>query len=81
MKVTLHHGLSKSEWFEKTIFEQMANVGSEVFRAIKWQKKNAEYSRLAFERGVELLNLTIEDDKNENRQRELSVCVNYSLII
>ncbi len=53
-------------------FEQMANTGSEVERAISWRKKNnPEYSRLAFERALELLDLTIDDQKNKSRWREL----------
>jgi hypothetical protein len=38
----------------------MANIGSEVFRAMSWQQKNREYSHLAFERALELLDLTLE---------------------
>jgi len=50
----------------------MANIGSEVERAIKWRNKNnAEYSRMAFERGIELLDLTIADKRNVKRLKEL----------
>ena len=42
----------------------MANVGSEVERALNWQAKgNKEYSRLAFERALELLDFTTEGIK------------------
>jgi len=59
----------------------MANIGSEVLRAINWRKKNFKYSRMAFERALELLDLTIEDKKNHSsgklkellRTRELLV--------
>jgi len=47
----------------------MANVGSEVLRAINWRQKNPEYSRMAFERALELLDLTIEDKKNHSSGR------------
>lgn len=38
----------------------MANIGSEVERTITWQEKgNAVYSKLAFERSLELFSLTL----------------------
>lgn len=71
MKIIFHQGLSQDQWSQKNIFEQMANIGSEIYRAIKWQKKNTDYSKLAFERGLELLDLTIEDRNNRDRLKEL----------
>lgn len=71
MKIIFHQGLSSDQWFKKNIFEQMANIGSEVYRALKWQKKNTNYSKLAFERSLELLDLTIEDKNNKDRFKEL----------
>jgi hypothetical protein len=51
----------------------MANIGSEVERSINWSEKgNAEYSQMAFERALELLDLTIVDKKNINRLKELT---------
>ena len=62
-----HKNLAAGKWFEFSFFKQMANVGSEVERAIKWREKNKEYSQSAFERCLELLDLTIEDKKiNQN---------------
>lgn len=49
----------------------MANIGSEVERAMKWREKKTEYSRLASERALELLDLTIDDVKNRKRLKEL----------
>lgn len=55
-----------------SFFEQMANIGSEVERTIGWREKNnPEYSCLAAERMLELLDLTIDDVKNKKRLREL----------
>ena len=60
-----HKGLAAGRWNELTFDEQMANTGSEVGRAIKWRKKgDAEYSRLAYERALELMDLTLADPKN-----------------
>jgi len=53
--------------------EQLANVGSEVERAMGWRRKNnPDYSRQAFERGLELLELTISDPRHRLRLRELT---------
>lgn len=70
MKV-YHRELSAGRWFELTFFEQMANIGSEVIRALSWRKRNDEYSRRAIERGLELLELTIEDEKNKSKPSRL----------
>lgn len=60
-----HKNLANGRWFAMNIFEQMANIGAEVGRAIIWKNKaNLEYSNFAFERALELLWLTIEDKKN-----------------
>lgn len=67
-----HRQLASGRWHELTFFEQMANVGSEVERAISWKEKNKDdYSQRAFERALELLDLTIGDKRNKNRLREI----------
>jgi len=67
-----HKNLAAGRWQKLSFFEQMANIGSEVERTIKWKNKgNAEYSRMAFERALELLDLTISDSKNIKRLKEL----------
>lgn len=71
MKIVHHKGLTASNWFSKNIFEQMANVGSEVERTISWRKKDIKYSQLAFERCLELFDLTISDPKNKSQLKEL----------
>jgi ABC-type antimicrobial peptide transport system ATPase subunit len=55
-----------------TLMEQLANVGSEVERAINWKSKNnAEYSQKAFFRALELISFTIEDKRHLSRLKEL----------
>jgi len=67
-----HTDLTTNRWQEFSFFEQMANVGSEVERAIKWKnKENLEYSRMAFERALELIDLTISDPKNKKGLKEI----------
>ena len=64
--------MTLENWQKLSFFGQMANIGSEVERAIGWrEKENPEYSRLAFERSLELLDLTTEDSKNKRRLSEL----------
>ena len=67
----LHPGLTVARWREFTLFEQLANAGSEVIRAIKWRDKNVAFSRMASDRALELLSLTKADPKNRGRLREL----------
>lgn len=67
-----HKNLAAGRWNSLSFCEQMANVGSEVERAIKWrEKRNAQYSHMAFERALELLDLTVADEKNRKRLKEL----------
>lgn len=67
-----HQTLALGKWKEFHFFEQMANIGSEVERAIKWKNKNnLRYSQMAFERALELMDLTFEDKKNKKRLKEI----------
>lgn len=69
---TQHKELASGRWNKLSFVEQMANVGSEVERTIKWKRQNnTDYKQKAFERALELLDLTIADKKNEGRLREL----------
>ena len=66
-----HKDLAGGRWQKFSLSEQMANIGSEVGRAINWKNKDEKNSKMAFERGLELLDLTIEDPKNKKRLKEL----------
>lgn len=67
----IHKNLTPQKWAKSSLFEQMANIGSEVHRTITWRNKNPEYSRLAFERSLELFDLTTIDKKNSSRLGEI----------
>jgi len=69
--MTYHKELSDGRWYEMSLVEQMANIGSEILRAIEWKDKNKNYSILAAERGIELIFLTISDPKNKKRLKEI----------
>ncbi|MBI3990948.1 MAG: hypothetical protein HY350_02250 [Candidatus Omnitrophica bacterium] len=68
-----HKELAAGRWKEMSFFEQMANIGSEVERALNWKTKhNAIYSQKAFERALELLDLTLEGVTGMARLREIA---------
>ena len=69
----LHKELANGRWFELSLIEQLANVGMDIDRVIRWrQKGNNEYSQKAFERALDLLGLTIADPKHKKRLKELT---------
>jgi hypothetical protein len=68
-----HRELAAGRWRSLSLIEQLANTGSEIERALNWAAKcNAEFSVLAVDRGLELLDLTIADPKNRRRLKELT---------
>lgn len=62
---------STDAWTERDLLFQMANVGSEVSRALKWQNEDREIARRAFERSLELFDRTAADKKNVARLKEI----------
>lgn len=67
-----HKTQENGAWLKHDLIFQLANIGSEVIRALNWQKKgNSEYSQLAFERALELFDMTIDDPKNIKRLKEV----------
>lgn len=73
MKNIQHKNLVSGKWKKMSFLDQMANIGSEVERTIIWkEKKNNKYSELAFDRALELLDLTIADRKNISKLKELT---------
>lgn len=68
-----HTELTASRWQSFSLVEQLANVGSEVERAMKWsQKGRTDLSQNALYRGLELLDLTIGDPRYRQRLKELT---------
>lgn len=66
-----HKDLTKEKWQSLSFFEQMANIGAEIGRTINWREKDKNLSESALYRGLELLDLTIEDQKNKGKLKEL----------
>ncbi len=69
----LHKDLTEERWQKLNFFEQMANVGAEIGRAINWRKDKSR-SEAAFQRGMDLLDLTIADEKNHSKGRLKELC-------
>lgn len=68
-----HKGLAAGRWNQLSFVEQMANIGSEVERALNWKaKRNYDYSQKAFERALELVDLTLDGARGMARLKELA---------
>lgn len=69
-----HRSLAAGRWSEFSVVEQMANVGSEVERAIRAHGRgDPERFEHAFERALELFDLTVADGRwGGCRLRELA---------
>jgi len=72
MKKILHKELAAGKWFKLSLVEQMANIGSEVSRAGKWQKKDKDIFWGAVERASELFDLTLTDSRWKGRHLEIA---------
>jgi hypothetical protein len=67
-----HRELAAGRWKMFSFAEQMANVGSEVERTISWKARGRQdFSERAFDRAIELLDLTIANSRNLPRLTEL----------
>lgn len=54
----------ETRWHKFNILEQMGNIGSEIYRAVSWQKRNSpEQSRQALDTALELFDLTLADPR------------------
>jgi len=68
-----HKSLAAGRWSSFSFLEQMAHIGSEVERALNWrEKKNPSYAQQAFERALELMDLTLANTKGFPRLKEIA---------
>lgn len=67
-----HTSLSAGRWQTLSLTEQLANVGSDVARACRWEKNDPQLCEKAFVRALELLDLTIGDPRWKGRRKELT---------
>ena len=68
-----HKDLAAGRWNTLSFMEQMANIGSEVERALNWKaRNNAEHCRKAFDRAIELVDLSLTGSKEFPKLKELA---------
>lgn len=68
-----HKDLAVGRWSRMPLCEQMANIGSEVSRALNWQSKgNKELSLKAASRALELLDLSLDCVRPFPRLKEIA---------
>ncbi len=68
-----HRDLAAGRWKTLPVVEQMAHIGGEVERALSWRDKgNEEYSRKAFERALELIDLTLANPHRSSHLKEVA---------
>lgn len=68
-----HRELTGGRWAKIPFLEQMANIGSEVERALTWRAKNQkDYCQKSFERALELIDLSLENNTGFSRRKELA---------
>ncbi len=67
-----HKKQAMGEWKKKPFLEQMANIGSEVYRAMDWKEKDKEIAEMAFIRSLELFDLTKDSKLTYSQFRELT---------
>lgn len=67
-----HSNTVLKNWSNLSLAEQLAHVGSEVSRTIKWQNKDKDISDRAFERMSELLDATISCQTQGSKLKELT---------
>ena len=68
----IHPELAAGRWKTFSLAMQLANVGSEVGRALKAKKKgDAQQLQRCLDRALELLDFTVADNKHNGRLREI----------
>lgn len=70
-----HVDLQKERWSKLSLAEQMANIGSEIIRALKWKNmEHREYADVANRRALELFDLTLATAKHYSVLKEIARC-------
>lgn len=68
----VHVELAGGRWQTLSLCEQLANIGSEVSRARRWQNKDPKIFENAVDRALELFELTLRDMRWRGRWREIA---------
>lgn len=63
-------------WYNMPVGLQLANVGSEVNRALSWKKRGNIQRTVSFcNKAIDFLEIMKTDEKNRNRIGELNFCI------
>ena len=62
----------KKRWQKLSLIEQLANIGSEIYRVRMWQGKDKKLFENSTLRVLDLFNLTLSDPKNKGRLKEVA---------
>jgi hypothetical protein len=65
-----HHSLSQGRWFDFSLVEQLANIGSEINRLIKAKNDKKKFDAAVL-RALELFDLTAQDLRWKNNIKEV----------
>lgn len=68
----LHGSLRPERWRQLSRVEQLANIGSEVERTIGFHQRHDDRADLAFERALELIDLSLADRRWGKGRKELT---------
>jgi len=63
--------MSEERWQKLSLIEQLANIGSEIFRALSREAEGGENQRNAAGRALELIDLTLADRRWKSKRFEL----------
>jgi len=69
---TLHTDLANGRWFTMTLSEQMGNIGSEIHRLVLSQNRDQGRFDSAFDRALELIDLTLADPRWKKGYKEIA---------
>lgn len=67
-----HREQVAGRWNRLSLAEQLGNVGTEVGRMRRWRGKDERLAAAAFDRALELLDLTLPDPRWRGRLREIA---------
>ncbi|MBI4975377.1 hypothetical protein HZC20_01750 [Candidatus Peregrinibacteria bacterium] len=69
---TIHAKLANGKWFTMSLAEQMGNIGSEIHRMVISQNKDQNRLDSAFDRSLELIDLTLSDPRWKKGYKEIA---------
>jgi len=82
-EIAQHRELANGKWATMSLCEQMANIGSECSRLVKWlTKNNSALAESTFYRLLELIDLTIKQKIRSSALKEIcrlreNICASY----